>query len=229
LTFNQRYLLEIVPCAAVALAWALDSHRVRADGIVRGEILGAALVLLVLMATPLAPGEDTRLWSLRHVVLSKAPLIIAVLVALAWLAARTHVAVWLPVGSLLGVAFGWALTLHLADDVVGAHLLRRHNRDRGQVLSRVLPDRSALVVYWANRDAAVPLLFDRDIVILDAGADDGIDAPVLVRELLAQGRRVFLLPDGFPRYVVDRIRAGLGSESIAIEELKMFELRRSGP
>jgi hypothetical protein len=229
LTFNQRYLLEIVPCAAVAFAWALDSRGLRFDQLVPGAILGAAVVLLLLVATPLEPGADTVLWSLRHVALSRVPLIIAVLLAVSWLAARSRLAAWLPLGSMVGLALAWGLTLHLADDVVGSHLLRRHNRDRGHLFSRLLPDRSALVVYWANRDAAVPLLFDRDIVILDAGADDGADAPVLVRELLAQGRRVFLLPNGFPRYVVDRIRRGFVSEAIGGDEIEILELRAGGP
>ena len=69
----------------------------------------------------------------------------------------------------------------------------------------MLPERSAFVAYFANRDPAVPLLFHRDIVIRDAVGDEGEDAPVIIRELLAQGRRVFLLKSGFSPELLDRV------------------------
>ncbi len=66
----------------------------------------------------------------------------------------------------------------------------------------MLTDGSALVAYAGYKDAAVPLLFDRDIVILDARADEGRDAPILIGELLARNRRVFVLQSGFPGEVL---------------------------
>ena len=77
-----------------------------------------------------------------------------------------------------------------------------------QALGRVLPDGSALVAYTGYKDAAVPLLFDRDIVILDARADEGKDAPILIRELLGRNRRVFVLEDGFPGEVLSGVLSG---------------------
>ena len=229
LSFNQRYLLEMLPLAAVAFGWSIDQRLLPRPRIVPGAIAGAACVLLILIATPVEPDSNRALWSLRHLAISKVPLIFAALLAVVWLMPRLRVARWVPFGTAIGLALGWGCALHLADDVVGAHLLRRANQRRGEVLSRVLPDRSALVAFWANRDAAVPLLFDRDIVILDAGADRAADAPVLVRELLAQQRRVFLLPNGFSPAEVERIRAGLRSERVAGEQLDIFELRAGGP
>ena len=229
LSFNQRYLLEIVPFAAVAFAWSLDNELLRLDHLLPGVVLGAAGVLLILMLTPVDAVVQTTLWSARHLAISKVPLFITAFLAIAWLGSRFWLRRWLPLGLAVGVALGWGLTLHLADDVVGENLLRRHNRARGEIFSRVLPERSALVAYWANRDAAVPLLFDRDIVILDAGADGGADAPGLIRDLLSQGRRVFLLPIGLSPQVIDHIRSGLSSSRVAAEELELFELRAGAP
>jgi hypothetical protein len=228
LSFNQRYLLEVLPVAAVAFAWALDSLTLRRDHLVLGAALGAAGVLLILMATPADGAAQTALWSLRHLAISKVPLVVAVLVAIAWLGSQSRLARWLPLGSVVGLALGWGLTLHLADDVVGAHLLRGHNHARGEVFSRVLPDHSALIAYWANRDGVVPLLFDRDIVVLDGGADDGVDAPALLRELFARQRRVFLIPSGFSPEVLQRIREGLSGDRVAGESLEILELRMGG-
>ena len=92
-----------------------------------------------------------------------------------------------------------------------------------EALGRVLPDGSALVAYWGNKDAAVPLLFNRDIVILDARADEGKDAPLLIRELLHRNRRVFVLQSGFPGDVLSGVLAGwhvVGRPGTGLVELR---------
>jgi hypothetical protein len=85
------------------------------------------------------------------------------------------------------------------------------NQTRQQVYER-LPDNSALVVFWANSHGVGPLLLHRDIVVVDAHADDGQAAPVLIRELLARKRRVFLFNYGFPADMLDRVVAHLRVE-----------------
>ena len=54
------------------------------------------------------------------------------------------------------------------------------------------------VAYTRYKDAAFPPLFNREIVFLDARADEGEDEPVLLGERLEQGRRVFASEAGFP-------------------------------
>ena len=60
----------------------------------------------------------------------------------------------------------------------------------------------------AGETRRVRSCFDRDVVILDAHADEGKDAPTLIRELLARHRRVFVLQDGFPKDVLSRVLVG---------------------
>jgi hypothetical protein len=125
----------------------------------------------------------------------------------------------------MGICLGWGLALHLSDDLPASHALRRFKLGRTTALARVLPDHSAFVAYWAHKDAAVPLLFDRDIVILDAIGDDGQDAPLLIRDLLGRGRRVFVLQDGFPADVLDRVTEGFEASPVESTSLRLLELR----
>jgi hypothetical protein len=77
-----------------------------------------------------------------------------------------------------------------------------------------------------EEDAAIPLVMTRDVVILDAKADEGRDAPMLIQALLAQGRRVFFLESGFPPDV--RARALAGVRRVELPEthgLPIFEVR----
>jgi hypothetical protein len=99
------------------------------------------------------------------------------------------------------------LTLHLADDVPVSRRLRARKLVETEALAGVLTDGSALVAYTGYKDAAFPLLFDRDIVIMDARADEGKDAQILIRELLDRNRRVFVLLSGFPGKVATDVLA----------------------
>ena len=121
------------------------------------------------------------------------------------------------------------MTLHVVDDVAASDRLRARKQAETEALGRVLTDGSALVAYSGSKDGAVPLLFDRDIVILDARADEGKDAPILIRELLGRGRRVFLLQDGFPGEVLSRVRAGWEVVRIANPGTILVELRMPSP
>ena len=89
----------------------------------------------------------------------------------------------------------------------------------------MLPDRSAFIAWWGYKHAAVPLLFERDIVILDAYADNGKDAPNLIRHLLEDGRRVVLLADGFPPDVLEQVIRGLNVTPIDVPGMRVLEIR----
>ena len=93
----------------------------------------------------------------------------------------------------------------MGDDLRASRQKRQINAARLESLNQLVPDHSALVAYWGFKDAAGPLRLWKDIVILDAWADQGADAPTLVEKLLQQGRRVYVLEDGFPRPLLVRI------------------------
>jgi hypothetical protein len=117
------------------------------------------------------------------------------------------------------------MTLHLVDDLLASRRTRRSNLRQTQALEGILKDHTAFVANWWFKDAAVPLLFDRDIVILDANGDDGETAPVLIRELLEQGRRVYLLMDNFPADMLARVTMGLEVTPVPHQGLRLVELR----
>ena len=84
-----------------------------------------------------------------------------------------------------------------------------------------------MIAYWGFRDLLTPLLFDRDIVIVDARADQGADAPTLIRELLHNDRRVFLLDERFPSAVRSRIVQGVQLTQVASPNVNLFELHET--
>jgi hypothetical protein len=224
LSLNQRYFLETLPLAAVAFAWALDGVALDRRWLALGFAGGGALVLLLLLGMPLASGADVPLWQARQVALLKTPVVLAAALGVLWMARGATVKRRLLLVGTVGACLGWGMVMHVAGDVPVSRALRERNLQRTQALSDVLTDRSALVAYWGAKDAAGPLLLDRDIVILDASADDGEDAPLLIRELLGQNRPVFLVEDGFPPDVLDRVLTGLRAERLASPALKLLRL-----
>jgi len=225
LSYNQRYLLELLPLAAVGFAWALDGLNVRVQTVLIGALAGILLVVLILWLTPMAGGPQDSLWLVRIRALLKVPLVFSAALSLLWILARSRQSTRSLLAAAAGLCLGWGLALHLADDVTASHRMRAYGLARTEALGRVLTNGSALVAHWGYRDAAVPLLFDRDIVILDVHADDGKDAPILIRELLRRGRTVFLLESGFPGETLRSVRAGWQVVPIANPGTPLVELR----
>jgi hypothetical protein len=157
--------------------------------------------------------------------LFKVPLVLAGALGLLWVLDKVgYQARWI-LASAVGACLGWGLMLHLADDLTASRWLRGLNRTRTEAMKGLLTDGSALVAYWGYKNAAVPLLFDRDLVILDVHPDGGEDAPALIRELLNKRRRVFLLQDGVPSDVLGRVLSGLEAIPLEHQGLRLFELR----
>jgi hypothetical protein len=214
--YNQRYFLELVPIAAVAFAWALDGLQLRARPLAVGALWGLLPAVLFLQA--LTPGP------VRSLALLKFPLVIAGALAVTWIAARSRESARPALAGLAGVALGWGFMLHVGDDVAASRGVKRDRLAQTEALRRALPDRSGLVTYWGSRDAAGSLLLERNIIILDAHADEGRDAPALIGELLDQGRRVFVIQNGMPAEVLSRVyegwEIGLSPERRGIVELR---------
>jgi hypothetical protein len=226
LSFNQRYLLELLPVVAVGFAWALDGLRLRMRVVMAGALWGVMLGVLVLFATPVGGGPEDYLWLARQLAILKLPLAFSAATVVLWIVARRREAAHPALATAVGLCLGWALTLHVADDVAASRRVRARKLAETQALARVLTDGSALVAYTGYKDAAVPLLFDRDLVIVDARADQGEDAPILIRELLDRRRRVFVLRSGFPGDVLSRVVSGWRLVPVAQPGTDLVELRR---
>jgi hypothetical protein len=220
LSFNQRYLLETLPLAAIAFAWALDGLKVPVRPLAVGSLWGAMVTLAILFSLPLIGGPHAK-----QLALLKAPLIFSIALGVLWLVARSREHLRPALAAMAGLCLGWAMMLHLADDVRASRQLRETKLAEMRALDGVLPNDSALVAYTGYKDAAFPLLFNRDIVILDARGDEGADAPLLIRELLDRGRRVFLLGSGFRGNVRLAVLAGWDVIRVAQPGLDLVELR----
>ena len=203
LCFNQRYLLELMPLLAVAFALALAPFVERWRALVYGALGGVVLALAVLRL----PADAWRL-----IAINRLPLLVALALALAWWRCRRAGESLLPrrgaalVGALAGIALGWAAGLHLAEDLPTSRHYRRLNAERAQVLAAHLPGRAALVAYWGAADAAGPLLFDHDLLVIDPSRDGGADLPRLLAAVDRLGR---------PLYVVDAMPAAVWAQVVA--------------
>ena len=224
LTFNARYLLELLPFGAMAFAWALDGQQLPRRPLLIGMGAGVLTVILVLVGIPARNANDGWLWTLRQLAVLKIPLVLAVVLAGAWILVRRGFRAQKALAAVAGICLGWAFMLHM-DDVVASQRIRRFYQARTVKLAAVLPDRSAFIAWWGYKHAAVPLLFERDIVILDAYADSGKDAPKLIRHLLEDGRRVVLLADGFPPDVLEQVIRGLNVTPIDVPGMRVLEIR----
>jgi hypothetical protein len=194
--FNQRYFLELLPLGAIALAWIAEQYQAPARPLVVGAACAGAVALGLMMLDTEAP--------LR--------LVLALAAAASWLVARRgRPNMLLAVTS--GACLAWALTVHLGDDLRASRAVRHYNLARQVMLERVLPQRGALFAMAHFKDPAGPLLLDRDLVIVDPAIDRGRDAPRLVDELLAGGRRVFVDITEFPPPLFHRMR---GKRPVAV-------------
>jgi len=203
LSYNQRYLLESIPLLAVALALALDGVEFPLTPLIAGLISSGVLYAVTLML-PSRPLYETALM--------KIPLLLAVLLVVIWIF-RSRRGMRPMLWALVGICVGWALFVHVFDDLAASRTRRGKNAAQLAVLEAVIPDHSALFAYWGSRDVAGPLQLSRDVVILDTEADEGRDAPRLSQELRLQNRRIFVLTDVFPETVLKEI---VGIDSLAV-------------
>jgi hypothetical protein len=225
LSFNQRYFLELVPLLAVVFAWSLDRFKLPMRAVSLGCLFGAAIVLAVLTTMPMVPDPRVRLSMVRLYALLKVPLVLAAGLVVLWEVATFRARGLRSLAFWTGMCLGWAMMLHVGSDLVVAQALRRNHLERTENYERFLPDHSALVAFWGMKEPAGPLTLNRDLVIVDPKPDGGADAPVIVRELLEQKRRVFLLTDNMPPEIARRIIAGLHTLSVDGSDDSLLELK----
>ena len=225
LAFNQRYLLEAVPFLAVAFAWAVETRAFQPRLFVWGGSAGAVLALAPLLLTPVEGTAAASFWIFRHLGVMKLPLLLGALLVAAWSASMRWPRLRGSVALLAGMCVAWGCALHAVTDLQASRYVRGVNEARADALARVLPDHSAVVTHWGYKEGAVPLLLDRDLVILNAHADEAAATPRHVEELLRAGRRVFVVADGFPADMLERVVSGRAAQPIAEAPLRVLELR----
>ena len=203
LCYNQRYFLEIIPLAAIALAFALDGLILPVLPMVAG-LMGSGILFaltLILLSRPL-----------YGMAISRVPLLLAAVLVVVWIFQVKKV-IRLIFPFLVGLCIGWAMFVHIFDDLQASRTRRSRHAAQLAVLESTIPNHSALFANWGSKDAAGPLQLTRDVVILDIWADEGADAVRLTHELELQNRRIFVLTDYFPDLVLKGI---VDKDSLAV-------------
>ena len=213
LSFNQRYLLEMVPVAAMIVALSVDGLFVS-----QTHILTASLVAAFCFSVILAFFSPTT----RHISISDVPLVLGSLLVIAWLIRNTgKLRLWL--GITLGLCIGWSFMVQNID-LMTSRKIRTTNAEGLDSLNSKIPDHAALFTFWgAQKATAGPLQLKKDVVILDAWADDGKDASTLTQELLHQHRDIFVDGTGMPPAIMQSIQ---GEDSLASVLTRPFVLYR---
>ena len=219
LAYNQRYFLEMIPLAALAVALALDGLSLSVVHMVIGFLAGGIAFAAALML----PSH-----TLYEIALMRVPLLVAVLLLLSWIF-RWHSSARLLLPMTLGLCLGWSLFVHTLDDLPASRNRRMRTATELKMLEEVIPAHSAVFAYWGSKDAAGPLLLTRDVVILDAGADEGADAVRLTKELQRQHRRIFILWYSVP---APYTRGIVGADSLALARggpFPIYEVLQKNP
>ncbi len=194
LAYNQRYFLEMVPVFAVLVGVAFGAS-IRPAGVAFG---GAAAIVGSVAVFSLIPPPHRYTW------IATLPLFVAfasAIVGLTWW--KRSVA---SVGSIVvGVALGWSALVHIVDDVRGSYDRRTSSLTIFEAIDPHIPRGAALFTYGGGRDAVGPLMLTKDVLLLDAWADEGADTARMIDALHARGRRVFVRADGFPSHLLAKM------------------------
>jgi hypothetical protein len=194
--FNQRYFFDLLPLLAVCFAWLTEDCWGR-DRF--GFLIGIAAGLLAVIGILRLDLEST----VRHILMLKVPVVVGGIAAILWLPARAgRLRPGFPV--LAGVCLSWALGVHVLEELPVSRNLRAVQASRKAQLAGFLDDRPAAVfAHYGFAQAMGPLQLSRDLVVVDPWTDMGKDAPRLIDEFMARGRRVLLVVNDFPKTVFD--------------------------
>jgi hypothetical protein len=212
--YNARYLFDLIPLAALALALLIERTGMCWRPLAAGAVAGG---LGALVPLALSPASAARQLALMYV-----PLLLAFASVLLFAAARRRPRVQRWLAPAMGVLLGWATAVHVGDDLPAARARRLANLNKLSSVAALLPD--VPVALFAQRaDALGPLLLERrDLVIASTWPDHGHDTPALLEAFQRAGRRVFVLPD-VPEAELRALSAGRlvrpvgGADSLFVE------------
>ena len=211
LSFNQRYLLEIVPLAAIVIALCLDGLSISPVNVISGFLFGAfSLSLMVILAST----------QLQHLAILRVPVLLGFLLILTWIL-RRRLSIGKVFGIVLGLCIGWSFMVQTID-LASSRRVRTTNAIGLDSLNAKIPNHAALFTFWgAQKSTAGPIQLGKDVVILDAWADMGKDAPMLTHELVQQHRKVFIFGTGMPSDILQNVK---GRDSLSIVLTRPFLL-----
>lgn len=211
LSFNQRYLLEIVPIAAIIVALCLDGFPISPMQLIWGFLFaGISFAILLIMPSTI----------FLHTAILKVPLLLGVMLVFAWIF-RNRTLFKRIFCITLGLCIGWSFLVQTVD-LITSRRIRTTNAVGLDSLSAKIPNHAALFAFWgAQKSMAGPIQFGKDVVILDVWADMGKDARLLAEELIRQKRRVFIYGSGIPTDIVAGVK---GHDSLAVALTNPFLL-----
>lgn len=214
--FNMRYFLELMPLGAVATAWIVQRYVGWKPVLVVSALVGAVPALATF-------GIPMPLY-VHHLIILRAPLVLAALLAFAALHARkTDRGKWL--APALAASVGWAVIVHIGDDVLAALKIRaKHEYYTDIVATQLGREKTALIAYWGATTPFSPLTLTRDLIIVDPFLDHGETARPLVNQLLANGFRVVVLPQKMPREIYGAIIEGNATRELWADQLVLIEV-----
>jgi len=197
LCFNERYLHELVPLLAIALAVGVTGWSWR-----RAAGPAAVGALCVIAGASLdAQG-----------LLAKGPLLLAVLAALSLGIARRRWTV-----PLLAACLGWSAATQLAVDLPGSTQLRSTRALFAERVEEAVPEDAVLFGPLWLLDSLGPAMVD-GVTLAAPELDGGKAAPEIARTAGAAGRRVFVVPWGDPaNYAWLKEFAGIGQTDLRLD------------
>jgi hypothetical protein len=218
-SFNQRYLLELVPLFAVATAVLVDRATDEWQATVIGGAIGVAIAAVPVVSV--VPEHWFRQRALMYV-----PLALAVTIAVVWLGAKRNAAARRLRLPLLALCVGWAFVVHVGDDMWATRGLRDWNGFQRENIAEHLPPEGpvALIAIPPQKEALCPIQLDRDLLIVDPNIDRGEDVDALTTALLATNRRVFVV-GGVPEvYLASIFRGGRRHRMVSTRPLLFAEV-----
>jgi hypothetical protein len=199
ISFNQRYFIELVPLGAVAAAWTLERRRFAPRALLLGAEIGIAIGLLVLLL-----GTET---TARQRLEMMVPLAIAAALLLAFAPRATERFPRALTGAFAATV-AWAAVIHVGEDLRASRRCRTFKRSMLAAVEPWLPNGSvALIGNKPWSDVLAVTLLNRDGVIADTWVDRGASVSRLAGDLVADGRRTFVLAPGMSRAVLADLRS----------------------
>jgi 4-amino-4-deoxy-L-arabinose transferase-like glycosyltransferase len=198
MSFNQRYLLELAPLVAIAVAVTLAQQPLRWTWLASGFALGVAAGALVLV---FKGPFGYRLQSL-------VPLILAVLAACLGIVSLSRPRWFGPTGLAVALCLAWSFTIHVATDLQASRRPREDNQKRLEFVEPAVSSTPSVAILAAlgHHDGFCPLLLSHDIVIVTANDAPIEQLPPVLDALLAK-RRVFMWLGGMPEATLTRLQA----------------------
>ncbi len=215
-SFNMRVFLDLMPLGAVATVWIVQRYFGWKPMLVLSALAGAVPALATFgVAMPR---------TVHDLIILRAPLVLAALLALAALhARRTNRGRYL--APALAACVGWAVIVHVGDDFLASLKLRaRHEYYADVVAPQLDAEKTAIIAYGGATTPLSPLTLKYDLTLVDPFLDSGETARATADDLLAHGFRVLVFPQKMPSAIYNSIVEGKLTREVWADKLVVVEL-----